>query len=68
MTELVAVVPDPELDAHLDRVLVHGRQPARVQIVGPDPAWPRRYALERTRLVGALGARATTCTTSAAPA
>jgi len=46
------------MSRHLDRVLVHGRQPTRVRIVEYDPGWPERYRVERERLLHALGSRA----------
>jgi GrpB-like predicted nucleotidyltransferase (UPF0157 family) len=46
------------LDAKLDEVLVGGREPARLQVVDYDPAWPVRFGAERERLRVALGARA----------
>src|SRR5262249_38328812 len=49
--------PD-ELAARLAQVLVHGRQPARVQIVEYDPRWVERFEVERRRIAAALGDRA----------
>jgi GrpB-like predicted nucleotidyltransferase (UPF0157 family) len=49
--------PEPLADA-LDRVLVHGLRPTRVELVEYDPRWPERFAAERERIVGALGERA----------
>ncbi len=45
-------------DAHLDRVLVGGRQPVAVVIVDYDPGWPRRFQAERDRIADALRDRA----------
>jgi hypothetical protein len=44
----VAVDRD-ELNAHLDAVLVGGREPARVALAEYDPAWPARFERERAR-------------------
>jgi ElaA protein len=49
---------EEDLGRRLDRVLVHGRQPARVRIVDYDPGWPERFRAERDRIVHALGPRA----------
>ncbi len=32
-----------ELDAYLDRVLIGGREPVTVTVVGYDPGWPSRF-------------------------
>jgi GrpB-like predicted nucleotidyltransferase (UPF0157 family) len=53
-----AAMDRDELDEHLDRVLVGGRERPRIVIAEPDPAWPRRFAAERARIAAALGARA----------
>ena len=45
-------------DELLDRVLIGGRQPARILIVDYDPAWPLRYERERARIGAALKGRA----------
>jgi len=47
-----------ELNARLDRVLVGGREKRAVVIAEPDPAWPRRFEVERARIARALGDRA----------
>jgi GrpB-like predicted nucleotidyltransferase (UPF0157 family) len=44
-----------ELNAHLDEVLIGGREPARLVIAEYDPEWPRRYERERERILEALG-------------
>lgn len=46
------------LSEELDRVLVHGQQPTRVELVEYDAGWLDRFATERDRIVGALGDRA----------
>lgn len=52
-------VTDPDsLSEELNRVLVHGMQPTRVELVEYDPRWPERFAVERDRIVAALGDRA----------
>jgi len=52
-------VTDPQdLSDELDRVLVRGQQPTRVQLVAYDPGWPDRFAAERECIVDALGERA----------
>ena len=45
-------------DAHLDRILVGGREPAAIVIVDYDAAWPRRFEIERDRIATALRERA----------
>jgi GrpB-like predicted nucleotidyltransferase (UPF0157 family) len=44
-----------ELDAHLDRVLVGGREPVRVRLEPHRPEWSERFARERGRILAALG-------------
>jgi len=41
-----------------DDALVGGREARAIVIADYDPAWPERFALERARIVTALGARA----------
>jgi GrpB-like predicted nucleotidyltransferase (UPF0157 family) len=45
--------PDDDLDA----VLIGGREPVTIEIADYDPGWPDRFAAERDRIDGALGAR-----------
>jgi GrpB-like predicted nucleotidyltransferase (UPF0157 family) len=45
-----------ELNAHLDRILVGGREPARVRIEEYTAAWPARFERERARIAAELGA------------
>ena len=45
-------------DAHLDRVLIGGRERRAIVIAPYDPAWPRRFLAERERIAAALGGRA----------
>ena len=45
-------------DEYLDRVLIGGRERREIVIADSDPAWPRRFAVERERIAGALGDRA----------
>ena len=47
-----------EFDAHLDQVLIGGREPVEVVIRDYDPVWPNRFAFERQRLTSALGDQA----------
>jgi GrpB-like predicted nucleotidyltransferase (UPF0157 family) len=47
-----------ELDAHLDRVLVGGRERRAIALVAHRPAWAERFARERERIRSALGDRA----------
>jgi GrpB-like predicted nucleotidyltransferase (UPF0157 family) len=47
-----------ELDAHLDRVLVGGREQRRITLVAHRPEWGERFAAERDRIRAALGDRA----------
>jgi GrpB-like predicted nucleotidyltransferase (UPF0157 family) len=49
-------VPGDDFNAHLDRVLVGGRERRRIVVVPYDPAWPERFERERARIVDALGA------------
>jgi GrpB-like predicted nucleotidyltransferase (UPF0157 family) len=49
---------EDRLAGRLDQVLVQGRQPTRVELVEYDERWPQRFAVERDRIVGALGDRA----------
>jgi GrpB-like predicted nucleotidyltransferase (UPF0157 family) len=44
-----------ELNAHLDRVLIGGREKVAITIADPDPEWPRRFESERVRVQRALG-------------
>jgi GrpB-like predicted nucleotidyltransferase (UPF0157 family) len=45
-----------DLNAHLDRVLVGGREPvSAITIADYNPAWPARYERERARIAQALG-------------
>jgi GrpB-like predicted nucleotidyltransferase (UPF0157 family)/GNAT superfamily N-acetyltransferase len=50
---------DPEqLDAHLDTILIGGRERREIVIAEYDPGWPQRFAIERGKVAGALGAAA----------
>jgi GrpB-like predicted nucleotidyltransferase (UPF0157 family)/GNAT superfamily N-acetyltransferase len=42
-------------DAHLDTVLIGGRERHEIVIADYDPAWPRRFDTERERIASALG-------------
>jgi len=53
-----ARVDAEELDAHLDAVLIGGRERREIVIADYDPDWPRRFDAERDRIAGALGDRA----------
>ncbi|TAL21208.1 MAG: GrpB family protein [Frankiales bacterium] len=44
-----------DLDDHLDRVLIGGRQPVLVELAEPDPSWPRLFEEHRDRILAALG-------------
>src|SRR5437762_1823609 len=46
--------PD-EVNAHLDRVLVGGRERRTVVIADADPSWPERFERERLKIEEALG-------------
>jgi len=48
-------VQQPEFDTFLDKVLVGGRERRKIVIAAYDPAWPRRFELERARIEVALG-------------
>lgn len=47
-----------ELDEHLDRVLIGGRERAEITIADPDPRWRERYAVLESSIRAALGATA----------
>jgi GrpB-like predicted nucleotidyltransferase (UPF0157 family) len=47
-------MPD-DLNAYLDHVLVGGRERRPIVIAAWDPAWPRRFEHEQTRIRTALG-------------
>lgn len=47
-----------ELDAHLDEVLIGGRRPVLVELAEPDPSWPQQFEAHRSRILAALGERA----------
>jgi GrpB-like predicted nucleotidyltransferase (UPF0157 family) len=47
-------VQHDELDAHLDTVLIGGREQREVVIADYDPTWPQRFELERERIERAL--------------
>ena len=49
-----------ELDDHLDRVGVGGRERREIVIAAYDPAWPARFEAERDRVARALGDHALT--------
>jgi GrpB-like predicted nucleotidyltransferase (UPF0157 family) len=46
---------DAEFDAHLDAVLIGGREKRDIVVVPYDAAWPRRYERERERIEMAVG-------------
>jgi GrpB-like predicted nucleotidyltransferase (UPF0157 family) len=49
-------MPTPdERAAHLDEILVGGRERRPIVVVPYDPAWPRRFVEERARIAAALG-------------
>ena len=43
------------LDAHLDKVLIGGRERRVIVIADYDPDWPRRFDAQRERIASALG-------------
>jgi GrpB-like predicted nucleotidyltransferase (UPF0157 family) len=45
-------------EAHLDRVLIGGREKSAIVIADYDPRWPQRFEAEAVRIRRALGARA----------
>jgi GrpB-like predicted nucleotidyltransferase (UPF0157 family) len=51
-------VDEAQLDAHLDTVLIGGRERREIVIVDYDPEWPRRFDAQRERIAGAIGDRA----------
>jgi GrpB-like predicted nucleotidyltransferase (UPF0157 family)/N-acetylglutamate synthase-like GNAT family acetyltransferase len=48
-------VPEEQLDAYLDSVLIGGRERREIVIADYDPQWPRRFEAERERIGLALG-------------
>jgi GrpB-like predicted nucleotidyltransferase (UPF0157 family) len=52
------VDPRAERDAHLESVLIGGREPAAIVIRDYDRGWPARFSALRTRIQDALGTRA----------
>lgn len=48
---------EPELEEHLQRVLVRGLQPVRVELAEPNPAWPARFQRYAAGLREVLGDR-----------
>ncbi len=46
---------DEERDAHLDSVLIGGREPVTVVVQDPDPEWPVRFSAVRDLLEESLG-------------
>jgi GrpB-like predicted nucleotidyltransferase (UPF0157 family) len=53
-------VPDDDLDAYLDEVILgeRPRAPVTVEVVPYDPAWPMLYEQHRLRVAAALGGAA----------
>jgi GrpB-like predicted nucleotidyltransferase (UPF0157 family)/predicted N-acetyltransferase YhbS len=51
-------VDEEQLDAHLDAVLIGGRERSEIEIVEYDARWPRRFEFERARIERALGGSA----------
>jgi GrpB-like predicted nucleotidyltransferase (UPF0157 family) len=47
-----------ERQAHLDRILIGGREPTRVTVVDYDEAWPESFRAMAGRVARALGDRA----------
>jgi GrpB-like predicted nucleotidyltransferase (UPF0157 family) len=48
-------VPEDDLNAYLDQVLIGGRERRPVVIADYDPDWPARFERERARIAGAIG-------------
>lgn len=46
---------DDDFDAHLDVVLIGGREEREIEIVAYSDGWPQRFEVERQRIQGALG-------------
>ena len=53
-------MPEEQLDAYLDSVLIGGRERREVVIADYDAGWPRRFDAERERIEQALGGAALT--------
>jgi GrpB-like predicted nucleotidyltransferase (UPF0157 family)/ribosomal protein S18 acetylase RimI-like enzyme len=51
-------VPEEQLDAYLDSVLIGGRERREVVIADYEPSWPRRFDVERERIARAMGSAA----------
>ena len=49
------IVADDDFDAHLDAVLIGGREEREIEIVAYSAHWPLRFEAERQRIQGALG-------------
>lgn len=47
--------PDEAFDDYLDAVLVGGREERELVLVDYEPAWTTRFAIERVRILKALG-------------
>jgi GrpB-like predicted nucleotidyltransferase (UPF0157 family) len=54
----VAESEDDHLDAHIDAVVIGGREEGIIEIVPYTEEWPARYEAERRRIAEALGATA----------
>jgi hypothetical protein len=48
-------VPEEQLDAYLDTILIGGRERREIVIADYDPQWPGRFDAERKRIAQALG-------------
>jgi hypothetical protein len=55
-------VTDEERDAHLDSVLIGGREPVTVVVHDPDPEWPdtNHYADAKSAVIAEIPSRART--------
>ena len=53
-------MPEEQLDAYLDNVLIGGRERREIVIADYNPRWPRRFDAERERIDQALGGAALT--------
>lgn len=54
----IYVVTREDFNAHLDQILIGGRELRAIVIADYDPGWPARFEHERQRIVAALGATA----------
>ncbi|KAB8238171.1 GrpB family protein [Aspergillus alliaceus] len=52
-----AIIKHYELDPSLIEKVSERREPNKIEIINPDPSWPQRYQLLKSRIETALGSR-----------